>query len=77
MHTEPHADVPPPFPEFPAAIAAAFLIMAAICLAAPIHDRYVLSAMLAAVGLAAGMVALVSRRRGSSAEVPAASGEHH
>jgi hypothetical protein len=75
MHHEPGPTVPPPFPEFPAAIAAAFLTMAAICAFASFEDRYVLAAFLAVIGLTAAIVAVLTCRRAASPD--ATSDAHH
>ena len=62
MHTGPDKPVSPPMPEFPAAIAATFLIMAAICSVAPFQDRFILAAFLATIGLVSAIVAILNCR---------------
>jgi hypothetical protein len=75
MHTGPDKPVAPPMPEFPAAVAAAFLIMAAICSVAPFHDRYILAAIAGTIGLASAIVAILNCRVGNDA-TPTGSGHH-
>ena len=77
MHHEPEPTVPPPFPEFPAAIAAAFLVMAAICLFASFEDRYVLAAFLAVIGLTAAIVAVMTCWRGQPERSTVPTDAHH